>query len=99
MRGETSVDEREIGVEQPQRAEILLQHGIEQQFRLARHRLAQILGEGFRVRCHGLELAQEQPLRGEVLDQGTRLRIGEHPGHLAFERLRLAEPARRRDGQ
>ena len=43
-----------------------------------------------------LQVAQHQPLAGEVVDQRARLRIREHPLHLPLEHRRLAQlPASR----
>ena len=43
----------------------------------------------------GIEIAQVQPLVGEVGDQGARAGIGQHPAHLLFERRRVVKFAAR----
>ena len=60
---------------------------------LAPERLAQIVVEVFRVGLHVRQLAQVEPLAGEVRDQRVGLRIGQHAPHLPFEHCRIAQPA------
>jgi len=54
---------------------------------------AVVVGRVFcRVDDHFIHAAQVKPLRGEIVDQRVSgARIGQHPLHLFFEVLRLAE--------
>ena len=75
--GQALVDEAEIGVEEIEHAAVLAQHGLEEQFGLADHRRAQLLvevGKHLRVGVDVGQLPQRQPLPGEVLHEGRRLR-------------------------
>jgi hypothetical protein len=53
--------------------------------------LPQVLVEVLGVGLHVIELAQIQPLTGEVLDDGVRFRVGEHARDLLLQYLRIAE--------
>ena len=83
------VQEREVGVEQVEHAAILADHRREEQLGFARHRLPQTLVEIGKQAIVGVldrdEVAQVEPLPGEILDQCVGPRIGEHPLHLGLE--------------
>ena len=66
------VDERVIGVQQIQHAAVFAHDALEEQLRLAAHGLAQVVVEIGKVSKSGLivlQIAQEQPLAGEIVDQ------------------------------
>ena len=74
----------------------LAQDAFEQHFRLADERLAQVVVEIRklpRVRIGALEISQEQPLAGEIVYQGLRLRVFEHPAGFAIEHGRFMQLA------
>ena len=93
------VHEREVGVEQVDDAAVLLHDRAEEQLRLALERLAQVAVEVRRVGPGILQVAQQQPLAGEVADERLGARVGQHAAHLLFERRRILERAalRRRE--
>ena len=99
MARETLVEERVTRSEQLEHAAILAQHVLEQQLGLAPKRGAQLSVETGVLRQRIVELAQLEPLRGEVLDERGRARVGEHAPHLPLERDRLVQPARGRGGE
>ena len=82
------VDERVVGGQQVDDAAVLAHDAVEEQLGLARHRLAEIAAvfreqAGVGIRC--LHTAQPEPLLGEVVDQGGRTAVAEHPPDLALE--------------
>ena len=93
------VDERVVGAQQLQRAAVLAQDVREEQLGFAAEGLADVVVE---VREHqdvGLDLrfevAQLQPLAGEVADQRVGPRVGEHPPDLGRQHAGRAETAGR----
>ena len=93
---EPFVHERVIGVEQIQHRSVLAQDAFEQHFRLAHERLAQVVVEVRklpRVRIGALEISQEQPLACEIMYQGVRLGVFEHPAGFAIEDGRFMQLA------
>ena len=91
------VHEGVVGVEQIEHAAVLAHDALEEQLRsrcgtpaAARCRSS---GKSPGVGMWPLQVAQHQPLAGEVVDQRPRLRIGEHPPHLPLEHRRLVEQA------
>ena len=99
MTREPLVDEREVGVEQVDDAAVLLHDRAEEQLRLALERLAQIAVPVGRIRPGILQVAEQQPLAGEVVDERLRPRIRQHAAHLLFERRRILQRAASRLGQ
>ena len=84
--GEPLVHEREVGVEEVDDAAVLLDDRAEEQLGLALKRLPQVAVEVRRIGSGVFQLAQEQPLAGEVGDERLGPRIRQHPAHLPFER-------------
>ncbi len=82
MPGQPLVGEGIVRVNEFQDAAILAQNGTEKHLRLPPHRLAQILVEVrklFRVRHDQVQIAELQPLTGEVFNQRIGPRIAQHP--------------------
>ena len=82
------VDERVVGVQQVEHAAILAHDAVEEQLGLALEGLPQVVvevGEDEQIGIPVAQLAQEQPLSGEVGDQRLRSRIGEHPPDLPLQ--------------
>ncbi len=97
--GEAIVDEGVVGGQQIENAPILTNHAVEQQLGLTPERLPKVVVEVRKVvvvRDDILQVAQLQPLTGEVVDQRRRLGIGEHPLHLLVQHGGTAERALRR---
>ena len=91
-----AVEHREVGGDEVGQAQVVLEHFVEEQLRLLDHRHLQHVVEfgiqdvaGFR----GVDLAQAEPLADEVLGEGRRLRVLEHPLDLLAERVGLAQLA------
>ena len=83
------VDERVVGVEQVEHAAVLRDDALEEQLRFLAERLPQLVVEVREVarRRHvALQVAQQQPLAGEVVGERPRLRVGEHAHDLPLER-------------
>ena len=78
-------------------AAILAQLRVDERPCLLAEGVAQVLVE-FRIRIdirhHAGELAERQPLHGEVVDERLRAGIGEHAAHLLFERRAIAQRQR-----
>ena len=67
---------------------------LEEQLRFAPEGLPQVVvevREHPRVRARRRQVAQVQPLPGEVRDQRFRATVGQHPLHLLFEHRRLVQ--------
>ena len=81
MLGHALIEEGVVGAQEIDDAMILPHLTFDQELGFLRHRLAQIFVErhkGRRIRRYPCDIAQEQPLADEVLDQGLRARIGHH---------------------
>ena len=94
MQRQSLVQERVIGPQQIKRAAILAQDAFEEQFCLAAKSLPQGIVEIGKVigrRSRERDVAQEQPLSGEVLNERFRTRIGQHALHLSGEDARSPE--------
>ena len=81
MRGEPVVEERELGVQHVERAAVGAEELPEEEGRLVLHGLQERCIHTGEERLAGLERgngAELQPLSGEVLHQGLRLRVGQH---------------------
>jgi hypothetical protein len=94
--GEPLIDEGVVGVEQIDEAAIVADDRIKHHFRFAAERAAQVFIEVPGVGLHVLQLAEIEPLAGEVLDERVGALVSDHPLHLLRERLRIAQPALRR---
>ena len=95
------VDEGVVGVEQIEHRTVFPQDALEQQFRFALECLTQVvveIGEEPVVRSGVLQVAEIEPLAGEVGDERAGLRVGKHPSRLLFEHCRFVQPARDRAG-
>jgi hypothetical protein len=85
MSGEALVDEGEVRVQKLQDAAVLPHDRIEEQLGLPEHGGPKRLVEVEEAAGVGRELLQGaglQPLAGEVLRQGARARVAEHPPYL-----------------
>ena len=92
------VHEGVVGRQQVQHAAVLAHHALEQQFRLAAERLAEVVvevREVVLVRNRGPQVPQLQPLPGEVSDQRLGAAIGQHAAHLPLQHRRLPQLALR----
>ena len=91
------VHETEVGVDQVENAAILAEDRLEEQLGLADHRRTQLVVEAGKLLGIGSDVGQfsgRQPLTREVLHEGGRLRIREHPPHLGVEVLPQLPPGR-----
>src|SRR5581483_951401 len=87
----TLVEERAIGANQFEDAELISQHVIKEEFRFPPHRLPKIvvkIGKQPHVGCGRVEIPQMQPLPGKVLRERARATITQHPSDMLFENLR-----------
>ena len=92
------VQERVVRRQQLEHAPVLAQDAVQEQLGLAMKRGAQRFvqfGKQDFVRPLRFEVAQEQPLRGEVRHHRFGARIGEHPPDLPFEHRRLPSTSAR----
>ena len=83
------VEKSVVGVQQVQHAAVLAQHAGKEQVRFLEERPAQgfiEFGEYIRIGPGEGQVAQIQPLAGEVLDQRLGTWIGQHPLHLVVNR-------------
>ena len=93
---EPLVDEGVVGVEQIQHAAVLVQGAGQEQRGLLPERLDQVVvevGERYRVAGHVLQVAQVQPLDGEVVDERPRARLGQHAPDLRLQHRRGGQRA------
>ena len=91
------VHEAEVGVQEVEDAAILAEDRLEEQLALADHARPQIVVEAGELLGIGRDVRQlpgRQPLAREVLDEGGRLRVREHPPHLGIEVASQLSPAR-----
>ena len=79
------VDERVVGVDQIQDAAILADDGLEQQFRLAPERVAEVAVELLGAGRDVVELPQLQPLARQIVDERAARGIGQHAPRLLLE--------------
>ena len=96
------VDERVVGVQEIHDAAVFAHDAVEEERRLFLHRLPKVvveIGEGFQIRNGVLEIAQVQPLLGEVGDQRLRSRVCQHPLDLLFEHGGIFQLALARERQ
>ena len=98
--GQSFVDEGVVRRQQFEDAAVLAQDAAEKELRFSPHRLAQAvfeIGEEKALRLQRSQVAQVEPLSGEVGDECVRARIREHPSHLLLEHVRIPEPSARRE--
>ena len=82
------VHEGVVRTQQIEHAVVLEDDALEQQLGLALQRLPQVvveIGEHILVGTQALQVAQVQPLAGEVAAERSRALIGQHPLHLLGE--------------
>ena len=97
--GQPLVEKGVVRPDQIEHAAILAHHAVEEELGLLPERLTQVVievREETRVRTDRLEIAQPQPLSGEVGREVERAPIGEHSARLLLELLRAAELAANR---
>ena len=96
MARQAFVEERVVRADEIEHAPVFRDDALEEQLALRLERVPQIgveLGEEIRIGQDLLQIAQIQPLAGEILDQRFGTLIGEHPFHLRFERRGIAQLA------
>ena len=92
------VQERVVRAQQVERAPVLAHHTVDQQLRFLPERLPEVvveIREDPHVGRDRIQVAQVEPLLGEVGNQVPRPRVGQHAPHLALEHRRFAEIAPR----
>ena len=84
-----------VGRQHVENAAVLAHDARKEQPGFVAERLSQLLVErkDHRVGLHRLDVAQVQPLPGEVGHEGVRTAILQHPANLSFEHHRVAQPA------
>src|SRR5918993_2075808 len=95
MEGEALVQIGVVSPQQIERATVLAQHALEEELRLALKCLAQavvVIGKLAWRRTGERHVAQEQPLPGEVLDEGVGASIRQHACDLCSEDGLVAQP-------
>src|SRR5439155_6658782 len=84
------VEKSVVRLEQVKRAAVLAQNAIHEEFRLLAERLTKVIIK-VRIQAHiradRLQIAQPEPLSGEVTREIVRARIGEHPAGLSLEHV------------
>ena len=97
MLGQRLVQERVVGRQEIQDAAVLTEDAVQEQLGFTHeggaHALVEI-AEQVHVRLLGFDVAQEQPLGGEVGHQGSAARIGQHAVHLPAQDVGLAQGSR-----
>src|SRR5688572_6714379 len=94
MLREALVDERVVGRQELVDAQVLAHDVLEQELGLAPHGATQVVVEVrelLDVRPRALQVAQEQPLAREILDERRRSWIGEHAADLLIENALVAQ--------
>ena len=94
--GQALVDERVVRAQQIEHAAVLAHHAVDEHLRLLPEGLAEVVvevREDAHVRRDRVEVAQVQPLPGEVGHQVARARVGQHPPHLLRQDIRIPEHA------
>ncbi len=102
MLGQALVDERVVRCQQIGDAAVLAQRASDQELGFLLERQAQIIvevREGSRIRLYPRDIAQEQPLADEVLDQRLRARVSQQASDLGLHDRRVAEPTPLGHGQ
>ena len=96
---EPLVDEAVVRGHQIEDIAVLVDDAAEEQLDLADHRATQVVvevGELERIGLLVAQVAEVQPLAGEILDERMRLRVREHAPHLPIQHRRLLQLAFRR---
>ncbi len=97
--GQPLVHERVVGAQQLERAAVLAHDVAEEQLGLAAERLPDVVVEIREQQQVGrdlrLQVAQLQPLTGEIVDQGIGAFVRDHAAHLRGQHARLAQSAGR----
>ncbi len=96
------VDERVVGGQQFQRRSILAHEMLEEQLRLARHRVGErlvVVRERQRIGFDLGQVLEPEPLRREPRPQRGGTIVGEHPSHLPIEHVGPRQSAAARDGR
>ena len=93
--GEAFVDERVVGRQQIEQAAILADDARDEQFGLLHERRSQRFVErkDHRIWRRGLDVAQMQPLPGEIRDERVGPRVGKHALHLLQQHRGISQPA------
>ena len=94
MLGEPLVQERVVRSQQIEHTSVFANDAVEEEFRLAPERLAQVVIKVRKYHWQGpdaLHAAQIQPLPGEVDCEGLRARIRQHSPDLLLEHRRILE--------
>jgi hypothetical protein len=92
--GETLVEERVVGVEQLPHAPVLPKNARDEQLGLPPEGLAQGVVEMAKQKRVGLlqvHVSEKEPLRGEVLHERIRFRVGQHAPDLGIQDVRVAQ--------
>ena len=91
MLGQPFVDERVVRAQQIEHAPIFAEDAVDEEFGFLAERLTKIVIE-VRIIAHigadRLQVAQPEPLSGEVTREIVRARIGEHAAGLFLEHVR-----------
>ena len=77
-------------------------NAVEEQRCFLLHRLAEVvieIGEGLQIRRTALNVAEEEPLLGEIRDQGIGSRVREHAFHLLIQHSGVLQLPLRRNRQ
>ena len=86
--GQTLVEERVGCREKVCDGAIVLHLALDEQLSLAEEGVAQVVvevGKDGGIRRHVQQVPQREPLGEEIVDEGSRPRIGKHPAHLPFQ--------------
>src|SRR5665213_2879311 len=92
--GEPFVEERVVGAQQVERAPVLADDALEEELGFRTERLPQRVVEVRKVLLHGnrrVEVAQEQPLSSERLDERREARVRNHSMDLPVEYRRIVQ--------
>ena len=99
MLGQGLVEKSVVGSDESQRAPVFAHYAIEEEFGFLTQGLPQIVVEVTEQDCAGSErvdIAQAQPLPGEIRGEVVRALVGEHAANLPFQFRGLAEFAANR---
>src|SRR5262245_23930152 len=90
MLREPLVEKRVVGTQQIAHASVLAQNAVDEELGLLAKRLTEVVvevGIQANVRVDRCEVAQPEPLPGEVARDVVRARIGEHSADMALEHI------------
>ena len=91
-----------VGIEQPQHALVFEDDALEEHLGFALHRLAEVVievREDVGVGLEASQVAEEQPLSGEVAPERPRAFVLEHAANLLLDDRRFAQSSRDRQVQ